>query len=210
MIAVPHHDCPMPGGDPTNWFRVTGAPHRLTPERLTEAAAAWRSRFSGVTRPMVALLVGGATRQHPFPDDMAADLGRRVAGAARQRNGSVVLATSRRTGPSATRMLLQAIGHGPHVLWGDPSANSYVGLLALADAIVVTGDSVSMCSEACANDKPVYIAAQAELTAPKHRRLHDDLYRRGLARPFADVFDEWSHAPLNAAQDVARRILELM
>ena len=40
----------------------------------------------------------------------------------------------------------------------DDSANPYFGMLALGDELVVTADSVSMLSEACATGKPVYMA----------------------------------------------------
>ena len=35
--------------------------------------------------------------------------------------------------------------------WRQGTENPYLGFLALADAVVVTGDSMNMCSEACAN-----------------------------------------------------------
>ena len=38
------------------------------------------------------------------------------------------------------------------------SSNPYFGILALSEALVVTADSVSMLSEACATGKPVYMA----------------------------------------------------
>jgi mitochondrial fission protein ELM1 len=122
--------------------------------------------------------------------------------------GSILMSTSRRTGAGAAQALSDAIGDGGFkYLWGQTGENPYVGMLALADAVVVTGDSVSMCSEACATDKPVYVYAPGDMAAPKHRRLHEELYRLGLARPFADRVDTWTHPPLNAANDIAAAIL---
>ena len=90
--------------------------------------------------------------------------------------------------------------------WGDAGDNPYAGYLGLADAVIVTGDSVSMCSEACATPGPVYIYAPAALTAPKHGRFHQGLYAAGYARPLAGRLEEWRHQPLNAAQDIATEI----
>ena len=58
----------------------------------------------------------------------------------------------------------------PHRLhrWGDAGANPYAGMLAWADAVVVTGDSVSMLSEALATSVPVFIADPGGL-GPRHR-----------------------------------------
>jgi mitochondrial fission protein ELM1 len=211
LIALPHHDCVRPGGDAPNVIRITGAPHRLTPARLTAAAEAWRGALAGLPRPYIALLVGGATRQQPFPEAAATALGEKVAAMAHAVGGSVLLLTSRRTGAAAQGALLRAIPEPRAAyLWGQGGDNPYVGYLALADAIVVTGDSVSMCCEACATPAAVFIAATEGLTAPKHQRLHAELYARGLARPFDGAWAEWDHPPLNAATDVAAALTRLL
>jgi len=94
--------------------------------------------------------------------------------------------------------------------WGESGTNPYRGFLALADAIVVTGDSVSMCSEACASGKAVFIAAPEAITAPKHQRLHRELYDAGLARPFNGTYAAWTHPPLNAAGEIAAAVSSLL
>jgi hypothetical protein len=221
VIAVPNHDCAIPGGDAppgfqTNVLRVTGAPHRFSPERLAAEAAAWGPRLAHLPRPLIAVLVGGATRQRPFPIALAHDLGARVAALARTMKGAVLLTTSRRTGPEAEAALLAALAGVPHHAYpwaraqGGDAPNPYAGYLALADAVVVTGDSTSMCSEACANPNAVYIYAPAGLVAPKHARLHAELYALGAAWPFTGVHEPFSHPPLNSADAIAARIAEVM
>jgi hypothetical protein len=65
-----------------------------------------------------------------------------------------------------------------------------MGYLALADALVVTGESASMLAEACATGKPVYIYPLAERSpGPKNwalraeRWLADLVTARAYARP---------------------------
>lgn len=213
LIIMPHHDGVAAGGDGPNVLRTAGAPHRLTPARLASAADAWAARVSGLPRPFLALIIGGATHSRPFPPALAADLGRRVHALAAAAGGAVLLATSRRTGIAAEQALLDAIPEPRHAfLWSRGGDNPYFGVLALADAVVVTGDSVSMCSEACATPGPVYIYAPEGMVAPKHARLHRELYDLGVARPFAELsgFDGWHHLPLNSAGDVARAIDDLI
>ena len=89
---------------------------------------------------------------------------------------------------------------------GDELQGIKRGVMELADAVIVTGDSASMCSEACAGTGPVYIYAPPALTAPKHARLHDDLYEQGYARPLTGEYEDWSHPPLNPAQEIADAI----
>jgi mitochondrial fission protein ELM1 len=204
LIVVPQHDAAPPEGDAPNILRTTGAAHRLTQTRLTSAADAWAARVNGLPRPFIALIVGGATHRKPFPTALAEELGTRVRDMAAKAGGSVLMASSRRTGTKAEQALLAAIPEPRKAfLWSKGGDNPYFGFLALADAVVVTGDSVSMCSEACATPGPVYIYAPEGMVAPKHARLHRQLYDLGLARPFDGNLADWRHAPLNAASQIA-------
>lgn len=207
LIAVPGHDRRPPRG--ANVLAVTGAPHRVTPARLGAEADLWRDRFAHLPRPWVALVVGGATRKTPFPPEMAAELGRRAAALAA--GGSVLVTSSRRTGAASEDALLAAIPEPRFVhRWGAAGDNPYFGFLALADAVIVTGDSVSMCCEACAAPAPVYVFAPPGWAADKHARLHTRLFAGGYARPLAEGtgLEEWTHPPLNAAADIAAAIRE--
>ena len=56
-----------------------------------------------------------------------------------------------------------------------------MGFLATADAIVVTADSVSMISEACATQAPVFVALP-ELAGPRHRAMVESLVQAGQVR----------------------------
>lgn len=179
LIARPGHD-----GGPmrANMMAVTGAPHRVTTARLADAAEIWRPRFAAWPRPWVALVVGGDTRRRPFTPALAAELGRGVRNLAG--GGTVLTTTSRRTSPAAAVALVDAVGQPAWTYhYGTDGDNPYFGLLALADAVVVTGDSVSMACEACAGAAPVYLFSPPGWAAPKHVRLHRDLFAQGLARP---------------------------
>ena len=210
LIAVPRHDCELPGGDAANILRITGAPHRLTDAKLADAAESWSPRFNHLKRPFIAVMVGGATHSRPFPAEAATDLGRRAAALAAELGGSVLLTTSRRTGADAEAALRAAIPQPRHVFrWGESGDNPYLGYLALADRIIVTGDSVSMCSEACATGKPVHIYAPDGLVGAKHARLHRELYGLGLATPLERAAAV-SGAPLNAAGEIAKALERLL
>lgn len=202
LIAVPAHD--RLRSPPANVVRILGAPHRVTAERLRQEALRWQDRFTALPRPRVALIVGGATGRRPFSPELARDLGEKTAALAAQVSGSVLISTSRRTGREAEAALLAAIPEPRFVYrWGDGGENPYFAYLGLADVVVVTGDSMSMCSEACATPGPVYIFAPPGWASPKHERLHAELYAQGMARPLGEAFSSWSHAPLNPATTIA-------
>lgn len=204
LIAIPNHDGRAPEG--ANVLRVTGAPHRVTAPRLDAARAVWADRLGAVEGPRIAVLVGGATKDKPFSPGRAAALGRALAGLAAATGGRVLLTTSRRTGRAAEAALFAELPPQSWAYrWGDAGENPYFGLLAWADVVVVTGDSMSMVSEACGTDKPVLIDAPAAETSAKHARLHAELYARRRALPLAAPagFDALDRTPLNAADDIA-------
>ena len=89
--------------------------------------------------------------------------------------------------------------------WGEPGENPYRGFLASADTIVITADSVSMISEACATDAAVYVALP-ELASPRHHRLAKSLYDAGQARPFEASLAAWPRPKLDEAARVAEEI----
>jgi mitochondrial fission protein ELM1 len=150
------------------YFRLPPHPRRveidmpltqITPERLAQAAERWRGLFAGVPRPCIALLVGGSSNVYRFNAEIAQCLGESVRTWAQKQGGSVFATTSRRTGPQATEALRRALGEACYVHeWrpGQPD-NPYLGFLAAADVLVVTGDSESMLAEAVTTGKPVYI-----------------------------------------------------
>jgi len=195
LIAVPMHDA-LP--DAANVMRTLGACHRATPDLLAAEAARWQERLPDLPRPWTVVAVGGSTASRRFT---AADA-RALTESCRALPGSLLVVTSRRTGAEAEAAL---DGDWMH-RWQAGEDSPYLALLALADRIVVTGDSMSMCCEACGNGGPVHIYGPDHLVEPKHALLHQALYRGGYARPFGADPSPWRHPPLNASGAVAEEI----
>ena len=191
---------------PPNILPVLGATHRLSPARLAAARAEWAA-LAELPWPRTALLIGGPIRGEGMDPAAAGELAARVAAG----SGSVMATTSRRTGEAAAEAVARHLGGSPGRLfrWGDAGPNPFAGFLAWADAVVVTGDSVSMLSEALAAAAPVFVAMPGldPSAAPRHVALHRSLYEAGQARPF-DAFPEpFARAPLDESGRVAAEIL---
>ena len=197
LIAAPLHDG-LP--EAPNVIRTLGACHRATPALLSAEAARWKDRLPDLPRPWTLVSVGGSTASRSFTADDA----RALIEACRDFPGSLLGVTSRRTGAAE-----EGLTNLSYLCqWQDRADSPYLALLALADQVVVTGDSMSMACEACANGGPVYIFAPPHLTEPKHALLHQDLYRQGYARPLlGGERTPWRHPPLNASGMVAEEIL---
>jgi uncharacterized protein len=176
-----------------------GAVHRVTPERL----AAARGRFPELAvmpRPVLAVLIGGSNKAYHLTPRRIAEIADAVAAILRQRSGSALLTPSRRTGAEGLAVLRERLAGLPAAIWNGASENPYFAYLALADAFLVTADSVSMISEAAATGKPVHILGLDGGNA-KFVRFHRIMHEAGITRPFAGHIEEWSYPPLD---DTAR------
>jgi mitochondrial fission protein ELM1 len=209
LVVVPEHDRVVRG---RNVMRVTGAPHRITPERLAKAAQEWSFDEAVYPRPWVGVLVGGDAKGIRFDEAKATELGNYASEAVGLHGGSLLITTSRRTHRSAADALLAAISVPVYFhRWSLNGKNPLFVFLAVANYIVVTGDSISMCAEACAAGKPVYIYAPHGLASRKYRRYHDDLYAKNLARPFSSTLsDGWQAPPFDPTAEVAARVITLI
>ncbi len=207
LVCVPRHDA-ISGG--ANILQIVGAPHRVTPERLKSAKKDWQERLGALPGPRISLIVGGSTKRRTFTEQMARELGSAASKMAIQAGGSLMVTTSRRSGDTADSLIEEIEAPARIFKWGAEGENPYLGYLAMADAVIVTGDSVSMCSEAAATVGPMWIYAPKKLTIHKHGILHQQLYDAGIAKPFdgrgGTVFESWQHDSLNAAFDIAGEI----
>jgi hypothetical protein len=162
---------------------VTMPFHAVTANRLAEAASLWRERLNSLPRPWTALLVGGSNSSQVF--DLAAAT--RLAGYANAAadGGALLISTSPRTPPEVVAALKRGIAASCHLhIWDRAeSENPYLAFLALADRIIVTGDSASMVAEACSTGKPVSLFPLVE-DGPARIRTRFD--RRS---PLASAFD---------------------
>lgn len=156
----------------------------MTVERLARAAERWRGLFDGAPRPHVVLVAGGSCARHQFDVETARRMGAEVRAFAESIGGSVWAITGPRTGADASAALRDGLGDGAHLHeWRSRERdNSYVGYLALADALVVTGESESMLAEAAATGKPLFIYPLPERPL-RFRRISEWIARHAETRP---------------------------
>jgi hypothetical protein len=205
LIVVNRHD-DLTG---PNVLVTRTALHRVTPARLAQAARHWRPHFEHLKRPLVAVLVGGSNGRFRLDASVARELAGQLAAMARCDGVGVAVTPSRRTDPAATRVLSEALMPLGGYVWDGSGDNPYFGMLALADAIVVTMDSVSMISEAAATAAPVLLAVLPGRSR-RNRLFTEVLLSEGRVREFAGRYEAWPVAPLDdtpaAAAEMRRRL----
>lgn len=155
VVTTPQYRLP----EAANVLQNEAPLHRVTSERLCKEAAIWQSRFAALPRPLIAVLAGGNSGPYPFDAASGRRLGLAASAMAREFGGSLLVTTSARTPPATAAALFGAIDVPAYRYRWTPGAsdNPYYGLLAAADRIIVTGDSVSMLAEACATGRPVHV-----------------------------------------------------
>jgi mitochondrial fission protein ELM1 len=132
--------------------------HHVAATDLTLAGERLQPQLAVLPRPWIAVLAGGDSGRFVFTPAKGRRLGELAEALATAVGGSVLATDSPRT-PAAAGDALQAQLQRPHFCyrWGGAGDNPYRGLLALADAFVVTGESMSMLAEAQDTGKPLFI-----------------------------------------------------
>ncbi|MBW2243600.1 MAG: mitochondrial fission ELM1 family protein [Deltaproteobacteria bacterium] len=132
---------------------------RVNDAELAKAADRWKDTLSTEAgSPRVAVLVGGETRKYRLGPSEARQLAVEALALTRRLRGQLWVTTSPRTGAAATEALAQALGKDAKFFpWQSGTETPYLGLLAEADLLIVTGETESMLAEACATDRPVMV-----------------------------------------------------
>jgi mitochondrial fission protein ELM1 len=194
LVVAPRHDR-LEG---RNVVSTTGSLHGLTPAVLARAAERFAGEVAGMAHPRVLVLVGGANKVYRFGVGEAAALAKALAALP----GSLLVTTSRRTGDEQAATLIAGLPADRTIVWDGTGDNPYPGWLGLADAVVVTGDSVNMVTEACAAGRPVYVVALPGGSA-KFRAFHALMRTDGHTRPFEGRLEDWTPTPLDDTREVA-------
>ena len=202
LLAIPRHD----RVDGANVIVTDGALHRIVPDTLAAEADRLHSVLAALPRPLVAVLIGGSNGQYKMTEAVTAKLAADLSALCRDHGAGLAVTASRRTGAVNEKRLRDALDGPACWFWDGTGDNPYFGLLGLADTIVVTADSVSMVSEACATGKPVYVI-ELEGGSAKFARFHDHLRDAGITRPFDGDLDTWTYTPMD---DTARVAAEAM
>jgi len=205
LMVVPTHD-PVRGD---KVIVTRGAVHRVTPERLAAAASRFAAAFAHLPHPRVAVLIGGQNRVYRFGIDQLGRIADQLAALARRHGASLLVTPSRRTGQAGEALLRERLAGLPAAIWDGTGENPYFAYLALADAIVVTEDSVSMVTEAAATGKPVHVIGLAG-GSRKFREFHHDMRAAGITRRFDGTLADWRYEVPNdtvrAATEIRRRL----
>jgi mitochondrial fission protein ELM1 len=184
---------------------IKGALNRITPAKLAAAASSF-PMLVALPHPRIAVLLGGPNRCYRFGADEARQLADQLKTLSAQ-GFSLMVTASRRTGTENETIIRQALGAGDF-FWDGNGENPLFAMLALADHILVTSDSISMVSEAATTGKPVQVIHLAGGDT-KFSSFHRLMESGGYTRSFTGSIEIWNNSKLNDTEDAAALVNSL-
>lgn len=206
MIWAPNHD-KLEGA---NVISTLSSPHTLSPALIADARANPDPRIATLKSPRLALLLGGPSSSFKYESTDVDELAR-LARTAVEQGYSVMVTPSRRTPAGLTRVIADVIGDLPEdrrFIWTGEGRNPFLQMIANADAIVVTADSVNMVGEAAATGASVHLFTPTG--RPRKTKIFlDGMIASGAVRPWSGRIEQWAYDPIDAtgfiAGEIARR-----
>jgi uncharacterized protein len=196
LIWVPEHD-KLRG---SNVITTLTSPHRISLAKLASAKSIVPDWLES-TRTTVGVLLGGDSQHHQFK---AADINRFVQHltAITMTGAKIIVTPSRRTPGDLAEAIQSLCAQTNGFYWNGEEDNPYLSILAHADHIVATADSVNMVGEAAATGKPIHLFSPAG----GHTKISSfvkGLLTHGAVRTLSDTLETWSYAPLDATPVIA-------
>lgn len=184
LVIMPEHDQPALR---KNILITRGSLNMINAESIKRDFQGLSSTISQISgwdtsaKPKVGLLIGGDSKNYKLMPDMMAFLCRQLAKALEELDGYLFLTTSRRTPKDITDILKSSFKDNPRCkLFVDAAENNpqgtVGGIFYLSDVVIVSGESISMVSEAVASGKYVVVfEPRCEVADNKARRFLNSL-----------------------------------
>ncbi|UQY80377.1 nucleoside-diphosphate sugar epimerase [Candidatus Hepatincola sp. Av] len=211
-----------------NMIPIGLAPHFVTPAKLLLAKK--ENIFKNVPKPIITVLIGGDAKNIHFNESALQDLIFFLKHILQQTKGTLIISTSRRTKPKVAKLLEKELSKLPAVYFNYhenkiicsnlnlnqqnellPTNNLYFSMLAAANYVVVTGESISMLSESCSlpNDVGVYVFFSKNFYAKRYVKFHNYLYAHNYAKPLKEFSLTTNRNSYSSNQEVANYIIKL-
>ncbi len=212
LIFTPAHDNILKKNNVVNIF---SSPNVIDDKLLKINYEKWKNTFKLLSSPKITVLIGGDTKNNQFTSNHIKILMNHIKLLHTKLGGSLLITTSRRTSLECFIQIKKELKDlaNNFILWGPHmnTNNPYFGMLSHSDLIVVTGDSMSICSEAAATGKPVLIFSPEDITSKKHKKFHKLLIENNIAK-YIEKFsineiNDFNHKPVNESKKIAKIIM---
>ncbi len=201
LLIVPEHDRPRA----PNIILSNGSLTRITQSILDKEAQLIKQEVKSLVGKKVAVNIGGDTKDNKVDDETIKKLILSLNQFSADNKCSLMITTTNRTSEPLKKALTHLTENPNIILWTGGSRNPYAGFLGIADAIIVTSDSINMISEACSTGKPVNIFPLGK-NSEKREKFIGSLEKMGVVKYFNGEYRSWDYEPLNETARIANLI----
>lgn len=203
LILPPQHDA-LSG---PNVIPTRGALHHVTREKMDAAVAEQLISHPELAstknqKPIIGVLIGGSNATATLTPEKSRQLMSTLVEAAAAQQARLWITASRRTGNANIQAMQSVLAGTAHWFWDNEDPNPYMAILGSSDYLVVTGDSVSMVSEAASTGKPVY-TLDFDGYSGRLNQFHLAMREQGVTRAFEGKLEQWTYAAVNDTPTIA-------
>ncbi len=204
-VVCPHHD--QLKGD--NVFSMIGTPVLANEEQTKKSLDFYQAELQKLPFPRIAIMIGGPNRSYKMDIAWVQKMCAQLKNF--HNNGmGIMITSSRRTPDDIKDYLHKNLSRLNGVFfWDGTNENPYPAFLKEADMLLVTSESVSMVSEACSTDKPVYLI-KLQGSNKRFDYFHQSLIEAERVRWLSnhELPKLFNVMPLNETQKVASKLKE--
>jgi len=188
-IILPEHDKKPSLAGQKNVIWTAGAISCVKQAMLNAQAKKLRSHYEIKPETEIcSMIIGGATRGRSITLHNIDEMMMIALRYAQAHKGLLIISTSRRTTPEVVKHLMAYVEKTSNVriilytYKHQSEYNPYWGMIASASKVIVTADSISMCSEIANCGKQLFVYGRKNMLTPKHQRFMQSLLNSGLAK----------------------------
>lgn len=208
-VFLPQHDVKSDDYISENVRVLKGAPNLIDETYLNEQTELLLNRFSHLkskVRYKIGIFIGGDSKDVYISEDQVRLLIRQVKEAAEALNADLLVTTSRRTPAHIDQLLFRKLKKDPRCLLlvlpnKEDVPEAMGGILGLSNLVIVSGDSISMVSEAASSGKKTIVFF------PRTRELVLKGSNKHWA--FVEKLNEQGYILSSHAKDIGRAIFDI-
>ncbi|MDA7705067.1 mitochondrial fission ELM1 family protein [Rickettsiales bacterium] len=200
-VILPHHDKNHPY---KNIIRSFGSLTKINHNKLKLEKKKFDNILNNITKPKIALLIGGSSKKKKFTHNNAQNLREICNNIANNMGANLLILDSRRTDKFIIPEFENNLNCNYQIFRYNKTPNPYLAILEDADYIIATGDSISMCSEISSLNKAIYIYAEESFCSKKHLKFHQNLFKNNYAKRLDNSITILENYPRNILDETNR------
>ena len=188
-VILPYHDKDIEDKY-NNILRIDGSLCKFDKEFMKKEGEDFLNTFGVRNTKFISLFIGGNTKNKTFDKLAFGEFIQELSNLVRKNNATLLISTSRRTTEDQKSVLINNLFCN-HYLYDWEKArkdksikNPYNAFFELSDTLVMTGDSISMISEAITFGKSLYIYRDDKQLTKKHINFINSVVEKNIAKIF--------------------------